>query len=257
MGRSASPGSVLALSHGRLADPGYAEIPEGGNMATQGEQIAASWRSDEFVREWASTDSLESVLTFPRSIAAAIVSSESPDAPRVLDIGSGPGAFLATFLAAFPDATGVWADASEAMERTARERLAAFGERVTYVIADMTDLRSAEIPEQVDVVVTSRASHHLDPERLAQFYRDATAYLPRGGWMVNLDHVRLGDPWDDRMRDARKKIIGARPDGRLTHYHSGPTPTISEHVKCYADCGIEVVTPWRAFATCLFMGQKS
>jgi SAM-dependent methyltransferase len=226
-------------------------------MATSGQQIAASWRDEKFVREWTSTDSLDALLTLPRSIAAAVIGTESPDTRQILDIGSGPGAFLATFLEAFPDATGVWADASDVMEQTARERLAKFGDRVTYVLADMTDLRSSAIPAQVDVVVTSRASHHLDTERLAQFYRDATSYLSPGGWMVNLDHVRLGEAWDDRMRDARKKIIGARPDGRLTHYHSGPTPTISDHVNGYAGCGIEVQTPWRAFATCLFMGQTS
>jgi SAM-dependent methyltransferase len=226
-------------------------------VTTAGQQIAESWRSKKFVREWTSTDSLESLLALPRSIAAAVIGTESHETRRVLDIGSGPGAFLSVFLDAFPNAVGIWTDASDAMLDSARENLAKFGDRVTYVIADMTDLHSSAIPERVDVVLTSRASHHLDSERLAQFYRDATAYLPPGGWMVNLDHVGLGEPWQDRMRDARKKIIGARPDGRLTHYHSGPTPTISDHLGCYANCGIDVETPWRAFGTCLFMGQVS
>jgi cyclopropane fatty-acyl-phospholipid synthase-like methyltransferase len=225
---------------------------------TPGEQIAASWRDEAFVHEWTSNDSLETILALPRTLAATVVSTESPDAHRILDIGSGPGAFLAAFLEAFPDAVGIWADASDAMMHTARERLAKFGERVTYVIADMTDLGASAIPQEVDVVVTSRASHHLDPDRLTHFYRDVRGYLSAGGWMVNLDHVGLGEPWQDRMRSARKKMIGARPDGQLTHYHSGPTPTISEHISSYKDAGFQDVdTPWRAFGTCLFMGQTS
>ena len=40
----------------------------------------------------------------------------------------------------FPSARGIWTDASEATLGLARDRLAEFGDRVEFRIADMTDL---------------------------------------------------------------------------------------------------------------------
>ena len=235
-------------------------------MTAQGERAAAIWRDTGFARGWAQGDSFRDLLDFPRRMAAAIVAGDNPAPAVVVDVGAGPGAVLEAFLTQFPRAKGIWTDASAAMLDLAKEKLAPFGDRVEYRIADMTDLHGAGLPAQVDVITTSRASHHLDKDGLASFYQDAARRLAPGGWLVNLDHIgpasQAGPPaaagaddvWDQRLRAARKQF-GVAPDGPR-HHHNYPLTSVQDHLDAFAAAGItDVEVPWRAFYTCLFMGR--
>lgn len=225
-------------------------------MTEQGQLAAAAWQEPDFARSWARDDAQRDMLDFPRRIAASIVALDDASPATVVDIGSGPGDFLAVFLEAFPAARGVWTDASETMLELARQRLAPFGDRVDYRLADMTDLAGAGLPAGVDVVMTSRAAHHLDPQALSDFYVQAASYLAPGGWLINLDHTLHAGQWDQRLRSARKHVLPARPEGR-SHRHDKPLPTVAHHLAGYAAAGIDDVdVPWRAFVTCLFMGRR-
>jgi hypothetical protein len=82
----------------------------------------------------------------PPRLAATLVADAALPVRTVLDIASGPGAFLETFPTAFPDAGGIWTDGSAAMEEQARERLAGLGNRVEYRLVDMTELDAAGLP---------------------------------------------------------------------------------------------------------------
>lgn len=235
-------------------------------MTTQGQQSAAIWQDTSFARDWAATDSFRDLLGFPRQMAAAIVAGDNPAPGTIVDIGAGPGAVLEVFLERFPDARGVWTDASPAMLDLARDRLAKFGDRVEYHIADMTDAGGAGLPDRADVITTSRAAHHLDRDGLISFYAAAAQRLTLGGWLVNLDHIgpasQAGPPatagfddvWDQRLRAARK-MFGVSPDGPK-HHHSYPLTSVQDHLDAFAAAGItDVEVPWRAFYTCLFMGR--
>lgn len=237
-------------------------------MTTQGEQAAAAWQDDGFARSWAERDSFRDLLDFPRRMAATIVAGDNPAPATIVDVGAGPGAVLSVFLERFPHASGVWTDASQAMLDLARDRLAPFGDRVAYRIADMTDLGGADLPASVDVITTSRAAHHLDRDGLISFYADAARRLKPGGWLVNLDHIgpasQAGPPaaagyddvWDQRLRAARKQF-GVAPDGPR-HHHNYPLTSLSDHLDAFAAAGItDVEVPWRAFYTCLFMGRTA
>src|ERR1700722_1787260 len=138
-------------------------------MTEQGRAAATIWSDRDFARAWAEGDALRAMLDLPRRISAAVVAGERPEPSCVVAVGSGPGDYLAVFLQALPSARGLWTEASQAMLEQARERLAEFGDRVTYRIADMTDLADA-VPDGVDVITTSRASHHLDRAGLLSFY---------------------------------------------------------------------------------------
>jgi SAM-dependent methyltransferase len=198
---------------------------------------------------------MRDLLDLPRRIAAAVVAADSPEPRVVVDAGSGPGDVLAAFLDEFPGARGIWTDASEEMRGIAAGRLARFGDRVEYRIADMTDLAAGGVPPGVDVITTSRASHHLDPPALAGFYARAAALLRPGGWLVNIDHVGPDDAWDQRLRAARKRLIPARPGPG--HHHRYPLPSVRHHLDGYAAAGIgDVEVAWRAFVSCLFMGRS-
>jgi trans-aconitate methyltransferase len=223
-------------------------------MTERGKEVAEIWSDPEFAQAWASGDALKALLDLPRRISAAIVAGDRPEPACVVDIASGPGDYLAVFLEAFPSARGVWTDASKPMLDQARQRLAGFGDRVTYRLADMTDLGDA-VPDGADVITTSRASHHLDRAGLIDFYSAAAGRLAPGGWLVNLDHTGSRDAWEGRLRAARKRLL-AEPDPRAGHHHDKPLPAITDHLDGYAAAGfIDVDIPWRAFITCLFMGR--
>ncbi len=224
-------------------------------MTGQGERAAADWKDRDFARSWASGDSMRHLLDFPRQMAAVIVAGDNPRPARVADIASGPGDMLAVFLDEFPEASGVWTDASEAMLELARDRLARFGDRVEYHIADMTDITADVVPAGADVITTSRAAHHLDRAGLADFYTRVASLLAPGGWLVNLDHIGPDDAWDSRLRAARKRL-GAAPEGSR-HHHTYPLPSVTDHLDGFAAAGItDVEVVWRAFFSCLFMGRR-
>lgn len=227
-------------------------------MTEQGLAAARPWQEAEFAQEWTRADTVAGMLDFPRRLAAALVAQDRPGTAKVVDIGSGPGEFLSIFLAEFPQATGVWTDASEAMLDIAKERLAPYGDRVEYRIVDMTDLGSADLPTDADVVMTSRAAHHLDRAGLFAFYSDVERHLAPGGWLVNLDHIGpRDDDWDKLLRVVRKRF---QPPAKATrpHHHNYPLTGVTDHVDALNAAGLtdhEVV--WRALITCLFMARKA
>ena len=226
-------------------------------MAERGSFTAGPWNDRDFALTWTANDRQDGLLALPRAMAAAIVAADRPDCRVILDVASGPGSFLASFLKEFPEATGFWSDASATMLATARERLDTFGRRVEFRLVDMTDLRGAELPHDVDVIATSRASHHLDHDGLAAFYRDAAARLAPGGWLVNLDHIGVEPMWDQRLRASRHRFVPVRGD-RTHHHHTHPLAGVADHLQALAAAGLtDVDVPWRAFYTCLIVARAN
>jgi SAM-dependent methyltransferase len=226
-------------------------------MGDRSHEATVTWQDDDFARSWARQDSLRGMLDFPRRIAAAVVAEDNPGLDLVVDIGSGPGEFLAVFLEEFPAARGVWTDVSAAMLDLAGTRLAEFGGRVEFQTVDMTDL--TVIPGGAGLITTSRATHHLDRAGLLDFYAQAASHLAPGGWLVNLDHTGSDDPWNARLRSARKRFRApADPaEGQPSHHHNYPLPSVRDHLDGYAAAGItDVQVVWRAFYTSLFMGRR-
>lgn len=225
-------------------------------MTEEGIRAAAPWRQPGYAQQWAANDGIADMLALPRSIAAAVVAHDRPDVRLIVDIGSGPGDFLAVMLDEFPGARGLWTDASEAMREIARERLAAYAGRVDYALVDMTTLGDS-VPRDADVLTTSRASHHLDRDALNAFYADAAAHLAPGGWLVNLDHVGPDEAWDRRMRAVRKRFH-RRSQETPSHHHNYPLTSVADHLGAFAAAGMtDVEMVWRAFITCLFMGRAN
>jgi SAM-dependent methyltransferase len=227
-------------------------------MTEQGLRAAEPWQDSTFAGNWAHNDANASMLALPRSIAAALVAADRPQTARIVDIASGPGDFLAVFLDEFPGATGIWTDASEAMLDLARERLARFGDRVEFRMVDMTDLAAGGLPGDVDVVLTSRAAHHLDRAGLDAFYRDAAALLAPGGWLLDLDHIGpVTDAWDRRLREVRTRFQPLTPKSG-SHHHNYPLTSVSDHLDALTAAGLDdVEVVWRAFVTCLFAARAA
>jgi SAM-dependent methyltransferase len=223
-------------------------------MTTSGQQAARTWSDPEFAQSWIAKDNQGDLLDMPRRISAALVAEDRPGTRLVVDVASGPGAFLEVYLDEFPQARGVWSDASPTMMDEAKQRLARFGDRVEFVIADMTD--TGWLPADADVITTSRASHHLDHDSLHGYYREAAAHLAPGGWLVNLDHIGPAEPWNTRLRSVRKRFIPAKTS-KSSHHHDYPLCGLDDHLSGYASAGVsDVEVAWRAFVTVLLTGRK-
>ena len=100
---------------------------------------------------------------------------------RILDAGCGSGRVTEGLLERLGNSGSVIAlDGSPAMVSVARERLARFGDRVEYVVADLG--RPLPIQGQVDAVL-STATFHWVPDHDALFANLAAVLRP-GGWLV-------------------------------------------------------------------------
>lgn len=229
----------------------------GGSADTEpdGDRTSGDWQDGRLAREWAQGDRLEGLLSLPRRITGDLLTLSERPVGTVVDVGSGPGAFLEALLDQLPGAAGVWTDVSPAMRAIAEERLHRFGNRVAYRSLDAAHLVEAAAPGTVDAVVTSRMSHHLSPAELARFYADADRLLGEWGWIVNLDHVAVPGAWAETLADARRRLVPPNPS---PHRHDRPHPTLEDHLDALAGCeGLEVVVAWRAYATVLLVARRS
>lgn len=101
-------------------------------------------------------------------------------AERVLDAGCGSGRVTELLAERLPRGVVIALDASPAMIDQARARLARFGERVQFLVADLG--RPIPLAEPVDAVL-STATFHWVPDHDALF-RNLSAVLRPGGPLV-------------------------------------------------------------------------
>jgi tRNA (cmo5U34)-methyltransferase len=221
----------------------------------QADQQLRSWSSEDLVAEWVGQDTLAGMLTLPRQLSAAVTADAEVPVAHVLDLGSGPGAYLETFLKAFPRSRGTWVDTSESMEEVAREELSELGDRVTYRRGDIEDLDALAL-EPAQVVLTSRVVHHLSPEGTQELYRKVYALLEPGGFFFNLDHYGSPEGWEPRYRRIRPQFTGPGK-GSPAHRHDYPFNPVPTHLGWLEQAGFEAPdVPWRTFYTALLAAQK-
>ncbi len=124
---------------------------------------------------------------------------------RVLDAGCGSGRVTELLAARLPRGRVVALDGSPSMVEAAKERLAPFGDRIEYVVADLG--KPLPIEGLVDAIV-STATFHWVPDHDALFANLATVLAPgrpAGRTVRRLRQHRLDPtrPGDDRRRLAR------------------------------------------------------
>jgi trans-aconitate methyltransferase len=215
-----------------------------------------SWQSADYVTRWADEDVLGRVLETPRRISLALLADAGSDVRHVVDLGSGEGPYLADCLRAHPAARGTWLDSSEPMLERAREALAGLGDRVTFVVAPAEELGAAGV-EPADVVVSSRALHHLAPDLLARAYRDVHELLSPGGWFFNLDHVGAEGDWEQRYRRVREQFTGKRRAALAPHREDEPLLPAADHLRYLEQAGFAAVdVPWRMLYTALLAARR-
>jgi tRNA (cmo5U34)-methyltransferase len=214
-----------------------------------------TWQSADYVARWAGDDVVARLLELPRRISLALIRDAGTEVRHVVDIGSGEGPYLAQLLREFESATGTWYDMSEPMLERAREALAGFGDRVTFVVGPAEELGAAGI-ERADAVVSSRALHHLTAPDLARCYREARELLNPGGWFFNLDHVGSEGDWEQRYRRIRDEFIGSRRQELKRHRVEEHLHPLAEQLRMLEQAGFEAVdAPWRTLYTALLAAR--
>ena len=131
---------------------------------------------------------------------------------RVLDAGCGSGRVTELLAARLPRGRVVALDGSPSMIEAARDRLAPFGDRIEYVVADLG--RPLPIDGTVDAIL-STATFHWVPDHDALFANLAAVLRPGGrlvaqcGGAGNIATVKavlatIGDGWTrpGALRDA-------------------------------------------------------
>ncbi|OGO53455.1 MAG: hypothetical protein A2V84_08450 [Chloroflexi bacterium RBG_16_70_13] len=137
---------------------------------------------------------------------------------RVLDAGCGSGRVTESLAERLPGGHVVALDASPAMLVEARRRLARFGDRVSYVQADLG--RPLPIEEPMDAIL-STATFHWVPDHDALFRNLAAAMRPGGrlvaqcGGIGNIEAIRrivrtVGDGFDAARNFATPLATAAR-----------------------------------------------
>jgi SAM-dependent methyltransferase len=221
-----------------------------------GVEALGSWHSHEYVHRWAGEDILADMLDLPRRVSAALTADTGIDVRHVVDLGAGPGGYLAQFLRAFPDARGSWVDSSEPMRELARVELAPIGDRVQYVLGDVERLSEAGLG-RADVVVSSRVLHHFSPRALERTYRDVFDILGPGGLFFNLDHIGVPENWEPRYRRVREALMGVRKQRLEPHRHDFALSPLGRHLGWLAAAGFEDAdVPWRALYTALVVARR-
>lgn len=178
---------------------------------------------------------------------------------RVLDVGTGQGLLAALFLDAFPAAEAVGLDASEPMREVAAERMAAYGDRFQFVIGDFLE---GELPAAAsgpfDVVVSSRAIHHVPSRGKQLLYAAIFKALAPGGAFFNLDGAR---PVDDELREVYRTAGGrpprSRPDEERARLSGHYFETLEEQLDFLRAAGFRLVDCfWKRLDLVLLGGYK-
>jgi trans-aconitate 2-methyltransferase len=98
---------------------------------------------------------------------------------RILDAGCGSGRVTELLLDRLPRGHVVALDASRSMVDEARRRLARFGDRVTFVVADLLDPLPIDAP--VDGVLSTATFHWITDH--GTLFANLAAIIRSGGWL--------------------------------------------------------------------------
>jgi SAM-dependent methyltransferase len=133
----------------------------------------------------------------------------------VADLGCGPGSLSARLLQRFPRIRAAAVDFDPVLLFLGRSTLGSAKGRLTWVEADLRapTWRKSLSFARVDAVVSTTALHWLAPARLRQLYFELYGLLPRGGILLDGDHLTLdrsfpllGKVVHDASRLARHRV---------------------------------------------------
>jgi ubiquinone/menaquinone biosynthesis C-methylase UbiE len=148
------------------------------------------WHSAEYVDWWITRDLSRDAERRKRLQAMLAHANLAADAEfSVLDVGGGYGVVSEEVLAAFPRARVTLQDYSQPMLEAARQRLRADDDRISFVLADLTDPGwTGRVGGPFDLAVSAIVIHNLrDLTAIAACYRGVAQVLKPGGLFLDYD----------------------------------------------------------------------
>jgi trans-aconitate methyltransferase len=155
------------------------------------------WHSSDYVDWWITRDQSRDAER-RRQLQAMLchAGSERDVELSVIDIGGGYGVTTEEVLAVFPRARVTLQDYSEPMLAAARKRLAGYSERITYVLADLTDRSWVDRVISLghgpfDLAVSAIAIHNLFQKPLiaAAYHGVASVLRPGALFLARKSHT--------------------------------------------------------------------
>jgi tRNA (cmo5U34)-methyltransferase len=214
------------------------------------------WKSKDYAQAWVSKDQqrvLEREAQFDAALKWLSVFLDGP--VQVVDLGSGPGTLAGKLLGAFPEMQVLCLDGSAEMLTQARQRLAAFAERASFVQADFgAENWSSGMPRDLGAVVSARAVHNLRKLKpIERVYRDVYALIRPGGLFMNIERVNFSTP--KLRRHYRQLQIKTR--GKAAKM-DGPAPNLLQQFRLLKRAGFQDIDCfWREGNTAIVAGFKS
>jgi len=232
------------------------------------EQPGHHWREPDRVAEYLeSSDRRERERAAVLSLMTRLINAEKDARLNILDIGSGHGPIATAWLDAFPNAHAIGLDISDAMMAEGSERMARFGGRFRYMVGDFGD---GNLPQNAvqegpyDLVVSSRAIHHLPPKLMKSLYANIYANLKPGCAFFNLDTASPeNDFLIDLFRSLRRAEHSSRPprdpndvphSARFYHHKEA---TLPRHMEWLREAGfVYYECFWKQLGTALIGGWR-
>ena len=97
-----------------------------------------------------------------------------------------------------------------------------------------------------------------DLDSMYKIYKSSADKLPKGGWVINMDHVTFsGDGrWGALSQIAEKGFRRPEVEGPPIHYPQFRVPTTEEQLAAMRAAGFDAQVVWQSFNVALFMGRK-
>ncbi len=183
----------------------------------QTHDVPEQWQEQEFVDNWVTRDDGRQDQRGPMIEATVNAASFPLDQPlQVLDVGAGYGLLSKHLLSKYAKARVTLQDVSEPMFAHARERLAEYADRTSYVNSDFSQRDwSSGLGGPFDFVVSAIAIHNMyDDDLISSIYKDIANLTAEGGVFANLDYAAQAGGIDTHvqwLKEAGFKNVEVTP----------------------------------------------
>ena len=158
----------------------------------QTHDVPEQWQEQEFVDSWVKRDDGRQDERGPMIEATVNAGGFAADQSlRVLDVGAGYGLLSKSVCEKYPSAHVTLQDVSEPMFSHARERLAQYTDRTTYVNSDFSQRDwTSGLVGPFNFVVSAIAIHNMyDDDLISSIYKDIYDLMADDGVFANLDYA--------------------------------------------------------------------
>ncbi len=178
---------------------------------------------------------------------------------RALDLGTGTGVLADFILRRYPFAEMTVLDMAENMLAAARERLAAFSNRVTFLHGDFS---REEFGFGYDLILSGLSIHHLEDPAKKDLYRRIYQALNPGGLFLNRDMIRGAT---ERLNAVYEHLwleyvrsMGEDPEAVRETYLAEDIPAcVEDQLEWLREAGfVDVGCHWQRMNFAIFGGHK-